>query len=796
MDNVFGLDIGTRNVIGTVGYKNEDDEFVVAAQYIKEHETRAMLDGQIHDIGRVARTLNVVKTELEQQIGQPLTEVCIAAAGRVLKTVTTHVEYDYAEEAVVTGEDIHTLELLGIEKAQETLKENNDTKYKFYCVGYSVVKYYLNEELFISIEGHKANKIGCDIIVTFLPEDVVDGLYAAVGQIGLTVANMTLEPIAAINVAIPENYRMLNIALVDVGAGTSDISITRDGSIVAYGMIPYAGDELTEVIVQQYLVDFKTAESIKLASTVDDEVTYKDIMSIEHTIPSSDVWEIVAPVVEKITTEVATKIKELNGGETVSACFVVGGGGKVHGFTENLAKKLELPEERVALRGEEVLGEVVFQQEEMAKDPLLVTPIGICLNYYEQKNNFIMVRFNGERLKLYDNNRLTIVDAALQAGFPNDQLFPKRGTPINFTVNGSSRIARGEAGEAAIVRMNGKPANINTPLEPNSEITIEPSTSGAPAVYTVGQLEEYKTSKLTFQINGKTVVCPKFVQVNGSLEPADYEIQEGDDIETRNFYTVSQIAEFMDVVIDDDQEILVNNREATMDTLVYENFSIEWSIDEYGLLRDQRNNYDGQPEDEAEAYQADATVETEAENTTEAANETEAANVSKDVNVAENSNATEDVNAAEDSNVTDKANAADDAGTSYKNTASDASDSRVTFAKTPALEAEERAKQGQTVSQEETEAASEDANAQSEEVSAQPEEEQKTGTSIFVHVNGEAVELMGKDEYIFVDIFDRISFDLQAGQGRAIATLLNGRNAQFSELLHDGDKIELYWKEN
>lgn len=104
-------------------------------------------------------------------------------------------------------------------------------------------------------------------------------------------------------------------------------------------------------------------------------------------------------VVEKITTEVASKIKELNGGNTVSACFVVGGGGKVHGFTENLAKELDLPEERVALRGEEVLGEVTFQQPDIKKDPLLVTPIGICLNYYEQRNNFIMVRFNGERLK-------------------------------------------------------------------------------------------------------------------------------------------------------------------------------------------------------------------------------------------------------------------------------------------------------------------------------------------------------------------------------------------------------------
>ena len=433
---VFGLDIGTRNVVGTVGYRTEEGEFIVTAQYSKEHETRAMLDGQIHDIGRVARTIEAVKEDLERQIGHPLKEVCIAAAGRVLKTVTTHVEYEYPEESVITDEDVHTLDLLGIEKAQEILKEQNDTKYHFYCVGYSVMKSFLNDEVFIQIVGHKADKIGEDIIVTFLPEDVVDGLYAAVTQAGLNVANMTLEPIAAIDVAIPESYRMLNIALVDVGAGTSDISITRDGSIIAYGMIPYAGDELTELIVQHYLVDFNTAEAMKLASTTDEEITYEDIMSISHTISSQEVWDVTAPVTEKIANEVAGKIRELNGDQPVSAIFVVGGGGKIHGFTDKLAEFLELPKERVALRGEEVLKEVTFEQPGIRKDPLLVTPIGICLNYYDQKNNFIMVRFNGERLKLYDNNRLTIVDAALQAGFPNDQLFPKRGVPINFIVNG------------------------------------------------------------------------------------------------------------------------------------------------------------------------------------------------------------------------------------------------------------------------------------------------------------------------------------------------------------------------
>ena len=80
------------------------------------------------------------------------------------------------------------------------------------------------------------------------------------------------------------------------------------------------------------------------------------------------------------------------------------------------------------------------------------------------------MRFNGERIKLYDNNKLTIVDAALQAGFPNEELFPKRGKELNFTVNGTPRIVRGELGESAEIYMNDRLVNINTPLEPNSDI--------------------------------------------------------------------------------------------------------------------------------------------------------------------------------------------------------------------------------------------------------------------------------------------------------------------------------------
>ena len=793
---VLGIDIGTRNVVGTVGYRTDEGKFVVVAQTVREHVTRAMLDGQIHDIGRVAQVVSLVKEELEVQINQPLTEVCIAAAGRVLKTVTCRAEYIYPEESVVTGEDIHTLDLIGVEKAQDLLTEKNDTNYKFYCVGYSVVKSYLNDDLFTSLEGHKANKIAEDIIVTFLPEDVVDGLYSAVGQAGLSVANLTLEPIAAINVAIPENYRMLNIALVDVGAGTSDICITKEGSITAYGMIPHAGDELTEEIVQQYLVDFQMAEHIKLSSTVDEEVTYEDIMSIKHTVSAEEVWELTDKVVDRITSEVAEKIIELNGGQTVSATFVVGGGGKVHGFTKKLAEYLDLPEERVALRGEEVLKEVTFLQDDIKKDPLLVTPIGICLNYYDQKNNFIMIRFNGERMKLYDNNHLTIVDAALQAGVSNENLFPRSGKALNFTVNGNKRIVRGGVGEPAVITLNGKPANINTPLEPNCNVEIIPSTKGEEAKYTINDLEEYTTAFMTFIVNGRLINCPKFLEVNGVLEPSSYEIQDGDIIENRGFYTVEQVAEFMDVEVDLDEDIYVNNRIASMDSLVYENFSIEWTVKEYHVenasyyaseeqIKERKyqeslrgasiglGNYHMMSEEknatlegQTEAIQAENINSKEQQNTSKSENNDEELYFDVEYKDCDNFDETFD----EEYEKTDEYNSI----FRKENPREEGVDLEISYDLKKNLDEDKDS---------------------SYNVNHGENDEAEEEKEIIVTVNNNPVTLTDKNSYVFVDIFDKINFDLNNSKGRGIVTTLNGRDARFTEEIHTGDKIEVYWKE-
>ncbi len=563
---VFGLDIGTRSVVGTIGYKHGDN-FVVVAQEIREHQTRAMLDGQIHDINRVAATIAEIKEALEKKSGLELRDVCIAAAGRVLKTLDVHIDMDFEKEHNVTKDDISTLASLGVEKAFRQFKEENDTDARFYCVGYSVVKYYLNGMWMGQPEHHKAKNIGCDMIATFLPDDVVDGLYVAVELAGLKVANMTLEPIAAIRVAIPEKFRLLNIAMIDVGAGTSDISVTSDGSVAAFGMIPCAGDTLTESLARQCLIDFATAEQIKKDAMTKSVITYEDIMGLEQTVTAEEVIAMCQAEIEKMAKLAADEIKRLNGGNSPSAVFIVGGGGKIQGFSEQIAVELGLDPKRVALRGEEIMKEVEFPEDAL-KDSTIVTPIGICLSYYEQTNNFIHVTFNGNKVKLYDNNKLAVVDAAVQASFPHEDLFPKQGAELHYTVNGKNRVSKGEYGESAKIFVNGEEVDMGYAIKANDEIVMKESTAGAPASVKIEDLVDYN-GRIRVTVDGAPMELHKPVKVNGNEVTGEYEIQENDEIFLCSYYSHEQMLKLLNLN-PEKVAFLINGVKASRETAIYD----------------------------------------------------------------------------------------------------------------------------------------------------------------------------------------------------------------------------------
>ena len=882
---VYGLDIGTRSIVGTVGYRQKD-RFVVVAQQSIEHESRAMIDGQIHDINTVSETIREVTDILEARIKQPLKQVCIAAAGRVLKTVTVHVDMDLEGEKTISKEDIFALDSLGIEKAYETFSKSDDfdENMKFYCVGYSVMHYYMNGYPMNQLENHKAKEISADLIATFLPDDVVDGLYKSVELAGLEVANLTLEPIAAIELAIPEMYRMLNIALIDVGAGTSDISITKDGSIIAYGMLPIAGDCLTEDIARHCLVDFQTAETIKRGITEQDFVEYKDIMGIPQKISKEEVLSVISDNLENMSRLAAEKIKELNGNKPVSAVFVVGGGGKIDTYTDRVAKHLGIAPERCAVRGEEVMTKVDFMEKDVVKDSLLVTPIGICLNYYEQSNNFIFVNFNEKRIKLYDNNHLAIVDAAILAEFPNEDLFPKRGESLDFILNGQAMSLRGKRGESATVWLNGEEADIHASIRSNDIIRVVPSTAGEKASMVVSKLPGYN-GNLTIKFEESEMLLPKLASVNGKLQSAYYQIQDGDVVELMDYYTVLQIAEFMDVSAESIKNVWVNHEKAGLDTKVYHNFSVSFEM---------KDDSDADISSESANTSSENTVGYMMTKTDETMIDKVAINKAAidkaTTQVVENSNETSALSAlekakqsaqktieklqfehAEESLMAMIQSAMNPESTKASDTASDKvnvkpaplkinksakelyssiqsnisrikSGEDIVKIRKEAIEddnshiskdinrgnntqirkqtsVQERSQiqkyavtQAPSLIQTETDK-ERDASDQKEAIKETMKADNaqtvppilppptvevingKTTQTIHVLVNGKPVTLKGKADYIYVDVFEFYEFDLSKPQGKAVVTMINGRDAQYVEPLSNGDELQIYWRD-
>ena len=708
---VFGLDIGTRSVVGTVGYMN-DGQFNVIAQAVEKHQTRAMLDGQIHDIGKVGATIRIVKEKLEQQTDIHLTDVCIAAAGRVLRTVRTTYEYEYPESHDITDEDIYNLDSAAVQQAYSEFLQKNTSDLKFYLVGYSVMHYYLDGYQIANLEGHNAGKVSVELIATFLPDDCVDGLYKACERAGLNVANLTLEPIAAMMVAIPDRFRMLNLALVDVGAGTSDICVTNDGSITAYGMLPIAGDDITEIIAQHCLVDFNQADEIKIAASHNDRVDFIDIMGLRKTITAKDIAKIIRPQVDMMAKKAAEEIKRLNGDKPVSAVFVVGGGGCVPGYTKAIAREMDIPEERVALRGEEVMKSITFLNNDgIERDSLLVTPLGICISFYEEANNIIFVSFNGEQTRIYDNGKLQIIDAAMQAAFQNEDLFPKRGQELRYLVNGKERVVRGEPGEAAVISLNGKNADIHSKIRANDIIEVTPSTAGEPGKAVIENIPEFKT-KFVVNVNGINVEASRFATVNGEPQTALYSIKNGDDIQILDYNTVEQVAALMDIEITEDTYIIVNNEHGDKTTPVYENFKVEFKDREEAIMEYYRDFPDA---DEVAVSQAN-----------------------------------EEAYESDDSDIRKFEGRSDELG----------------FDDLPDDDGEYHKSEVKNI----------------------------LARDLHIMVNNDAVTLHGKPEYVFVDIFDSIDFDLTKPNGRAIVTTLNGKTPDYLQSIHEGDKIEVYWK--
>ncbi|MDR3589587.1 MAG: cell division FtsA domain-containing protein [Negativicutes bacterium] len=585
---LFALDIGTRSVVGLVGEKTPNGIKVLAMER-QEHNTRAMLDGQIHDVPEVAQVLLRVKSRLAESLG-PLKKASIAAAGRALCTVRADAQIECSSRGALTADDERALELAAIQASQHQLATGSsvDDPASYYCVGYSVVRFILDGTTIKTLVGQRGKICAIELIATFLPRQVIDSLQAAVEGAGLEISTLTLEPIAAINVLIPPTMRHLNLALVDVGAGTSDVAITKGGSVIAYGMVPWAGDEITEALSQEYLLDFKVAELLKRQlGDKNKKVCFTDILGNDHKLAAEKIIQRLRPAVSQLAQAIAAQIVALNA-VPPQAVLLVGGGSLTPCLPEDLAEALEIAASRVGIRRPDAVDGIIDIPPALCA-PDGVTPLGILKLAGSRTLNFIHVTLNNQPLRLFNLGKLSVADALLVAGIDVRSLHGRPGLGITVTINGEKKFIPGSLGQNGRILVNGAPASFGDKLKENDDINVEKGRNGEdphPALREIAAIP----APYNLTIGNASLPVGPLITINETPSSADTKLTDRDRIICRPPATLGEVlalsgksteAEEFQYIINGVErsyrrwpEYLVNGTKADLSTTIRDNDKI------------------------------------------------------------------------------------------------------------------------------------------------------------------------------------------------------------------------------
>ena len=482
---IYALDIGTRSIIGVAG-RVSDERLEVLAIEKEEHGRRAMLDGQIEDIEQVAKVARRVTERMEAKLGCKLTRVCVAAAGRALRTERGRYAMDLPQVQRIGSDIISQLESGAVSDAESRLSEEPDPQRRSYLVGYTVSGYLLDRYPLATLKDHNGQQLEAEVVATFLPSEVVESLYTVMEAAGLEVASLTLEPIAALNAVIPADLRLLNLVLADIGAGTTDIAICRDGAVVGYTMATTAGDEITETLMRRFLIDFATAERMKMQIN-EPSVAYRDVLGFEQSVAGTEIQETLQGAAKSLAQEIAQRVTDINGAPP-SAMFLAGGGSKLLGLKELVAEALGMDQRRVARAGNNY-DISAFSREYEINDPEYATPLGIAVSAgLGLISDSYRIMLNGKPAKLFRSGSLTVLDLLMMNGYTSADLVGRTGRSLSVTVDGQRLTFRGESAAPCVLRRNGEDARPSALVYAGDSIEFTPAVPGASAQRTPGDL--------------------------------------------------------------------------------------------------------------------------------------------------------------------------------------------------------------------------------------------------------------------------------------------------------------------
>lgn len=390
----MGLDIGTTKIVAIIGRENEYGKIEIMG--MGRSKSLGVHRGVVNNITQTISSIQQAVEQAEADSGLKISSVVVGIAGQHIRSLQ-HSDYITRpnSEAVIDNVDldrlcnqVYKLVMLPGEEIIHVLPQ----EYK--VDGQAEIK---------EPKGMYGGRLEANFHVVVGQVSSIKNIGRCIKSSGLELDTITLEPLASADAVLSQEEKEAGVALIDIGGGTTDLAIFKDGIIRHTSVIPFGGNVITEDIKEGCSIIEKQAEllKIKFGSAWPGENKDNEIVSIpglrgrepkEITLKnlSKIIHARVVEVIEQVYVEIKNYGHEDQKKKLIAGIVLTGGGSQLK-HLKQLVEYITGMDTRIGYPNEHLAGD---SDEEIAS-PLYATAVGLLMNSLESKTkDRTMARMN------------------------------------------------------------------------------------------------------------------------------------------------------------------------------------------------------------------------------------------------------------------------------------------------------------------------------------------------------------------------------------------------------------------
>ncbi|SNR83851.1 MULTISPECIES: cell division protein FtsA [Hymenobacter] len=385
---VVGLDIGTTKICALVGRKNEFGKLEILGM------GKAVSEGVVRGIvSNIDKTVDAIKKAIrqaEEQSGINIGVVNVGIAGQHIRSLQHNGSITRAsQDSEITLDDVNRLTNDMYRLVTPPGSEIIHVMPQDYKVDY--------EEGIMDPVGMSGVRLEGNFHIITAQSTAINNINKCVTKAGLEIDNLILEPLASSMSVLSDEEKEAGVALIDIGGGTTDLAIFKDGIIRHAAVLPFGGNIVTSDIKQGCLVMQNQAEQLKVkfGKAIAEEASEYEIVSIPglrdrapKEISLKNLAYIIEARMEEIVELVYAEIQRLGFQDKLAAGIVLTGGGSQLQNLVQLTEYVTGMDTRIGYPNEH-LGK---SRIEAVKSPMFATTVGLVLAGYRSLDDRLAQR--------------------------------------------------------------------------------------------------------------------------------------------------------------------------------------------------------------------------------------------------------------------------------------------------------------------------------------------------------------------------------------------------------------------